>query len=294
MMKTALIVDSTAYLNEDIANHPDVYTIPLSLVFENGTYYQDTSDRSIQLKFYEDLERSTTLPKSSQPQPGKYYELMDTLVSKDYQAVIAIHLSSGISGTYSLGQSIMQEYQDRLECYCVDSKSSCIVMEVLTRLAIESLESGLSPQTVAKQLIWQSQRGQTYLMVELLDNLVKGGRLNAAGALVGQLLKIRPVLYFDEAGKILLFEKVRTNKKVFLRWIELAQAAWEKYPEGVIFMLTHAENEEACDKMKDMLLQAFPDSEVHINRLGPVITTHTGKGCLGFGILPKIQNEHCQ
>lgn len=285
-MKTAIIVDSTAYLPEELALHPDIYQVDLSVVFEDGQIFKDSASFEEHLAFYQALNAAKTLPKSSQPQPGFYYQTMDHVIEKGYEAVIVIHLSAGISGAYQLSGMVLNEYADKIEGYAINSRSACIVEEALVRRAVQLLESGQSPRAVARELDWQKDHTDTYLMVQHLDNLAKGGRLSNGAALVGSLLKVRPILRFDEEGKIVLFEKIRTNKKVFQRWIQLMKDKQAQYPKGITVLITHANNSEDVERIKAMVWDHDETIPILVGRIGPVIGTHTGEKCLGFAVMP--------
>ena len=91
-MKAAVIVDSTAYLSEALAQHPDVYQVALSVNFSDGSVMKDTSDLQLLNEFYTRLKSESQLPTTSQPQPGDYLALLDQLVAAGYDTVYAIHL----------------------------------------------------------------------------------------------------------------------------------------------------------------------------------------------------------
>ena len=250
-MKAAVIVDSTAYLSEALAQHPDVYQVALSVNFSDGLVMKDTSDLQLLNEFYTRLKSESQLPTTSQPQPGDYLALLDQLVATGYDTVYAIHLSSEISGTYQTAHMLLSEYEDKLQAYAVDSGSSCMVME-----------------------------GD-------LNNLVKGGRLSASSALLGNILQIRPLLHFEE-GKIAVSEKIRTTKKVYRRMVELV-AEWQtRYPQGVHVGIGQAGAPEDLKVLDEMMKDAYPGMPLSYTNIGPVIGTHTGDGTKGLGIVPKL------
>lgn len=287
-MKAAIIVDSTAYLDEELANHPDVYTINLSVHFHDGTNLVDTANEEAHRAFYARLVNETTLPTTSQPKPGDYYALMDQLVEKGYEAVYCIHLASKISGTFQTAKMITEEYREHLQVYCVDSKAASIVLRQMVVQTLESIKAGIEPEQIHQQLLWMADESRVYLMVEDLKNLVKGGRLNATSAFLGSVLQIRPLLYFDQEGSIVLFEKIRTNKKVYRRWQELIEEALQKYPKGIRVAFAQGDALAEIEEVKAHLEQIFPQVEFRIGNLGPVVGAHTGKGVKGMGIIPKI------
>lgn len=291
-MKTAIITDSTAVLPGALAEHPDVYQVNLSVQFPNGTTMEDTSNKEVLNQFYQTLETIGSLPVTSQPSLGTYYQLVDELLSEGYDSLLAIHLSGNISGTFSTAQSVLSEYADQVEVYAVDSKAASVVMSALVQEAIHRLEAGQAFTEVVQALEWLVEHSTVYLMVEDLMNLQKGGRLSMGSAMVGQFLKVRPLLYFDTVGKIQVFEKIRTNRKVYQRWVELAQEAMDTYPDGVTFAFAHAAAEEDIMQIEALLRDALQWQEViDTAYLSPVIGTHTGKGAKGFAIIPQIPSE---
>lgn len=285
-MRTAIIVDSTAYLSGKTAQHPDVYRVNLTVNYSDSSIGLDAQDLDGQKEFYRRLQSEQTLPTTSQPTPGDYYKVMDEIVAKGYDTVFSIHLSSAISGTFHTAQMITNEYADRIKVFCIDSKAASVVMESMVEQAFALLAAGLTGEEVQERLRWVAENTRIFLMVEDLNNLVKGGRLNAAGALVGSMLKIRPVLFFDGDGKIVVFEKIRTNKKVYQRWLEIARERRELFPNGIQVSFAHSdaleETEEICRTFKKHL----PDITYHISGLGPVVGTHTGTGTKGCAIIP--------
>lgn len=285
-MRTAIIVDSTAYLSGKTALHPDVYQVNLTVNFNDSSVEFDAQDLTSQKAFYRRLQSERVLPTTSQPTPGDYYKVMDEIVAKGYDTVFCIHMSSAISGTYYTAQMVTSEYSDRLKVFCIDSKAASVVVESLVEQGFSLLEAGLTGEEVQEKLLWVAENSRIYLMVEDLNNLVKGGRLNAAGALVGSLLKIRPVLFFDGDGKIVVFEKVRTNKKVYQRWIELSKEQSELFPDGIQISFAHSDALVETEQVRDLFKKCLPDITYHISGLGSVVGTHTGAGTKGCAIIP--------
>lgn len=286
-MKTAIIIDSTAYANETIKNHLDVYELFLTATFEDGNHFLDSSEIAVQEDFFEKLKESDQLPKTSQPSPGDYVALIEEIIEKGYDQLLCIHLSQTFSGTYQTAKMLTSEFEDQINIHVIDSKGVSLVIGALVEQALDMIEKGVPFEDICKNTEWSAKRGTIYLTVSDLDNLVKGGRLNIASAKIGGLLKIRPLLYVDAEGEVKVLEKIRTDKKVNRRLTEIAVEDAEKYPNGIILKFAHALNEDRLKVAISDVHERLPDLEYEIGTLGPVIGTHTGAGTIGMGTIPR-------
>lgn len=289
-MKVAIIVDSTAYLSPELAARDNIFQVNLSVNFSDGTTYQDSSDPEIINEFYNRLNNAKQLPTTSQPQVGEYYQILENLIEEKYEAVICIHIASAISGTYQQALMVLNEFNDRIQTYCIDSKGSSIVLESLVHQTANLLDAGFAVEQIAKALVQAAEEAEIYLMVEDLNNLSKGGRLSSTSAFFGNILQIKPLLYFDQEGKIVLFEKIRSTKKVYQRWQELASAYEQTHPDGFVLAIAHAQAEEEGLKVLNSI-QANMGTNVSymIRPIGPVVGTHIGAGAKGLALIPRLE-----
>lgn len=290
-MKTAIITDSVAYLSDDMQRHPDIFVIPIPINHPSGRHFEDSAKLSDLKKFLDEIEKEEVLPTTAQPAPGEYLTLLQELVNQGYEQIFAVHLSSGISGLYESACSYAQEFSDQLDIYVIDSKGATVAMElIIERIFYMVNDKGLDGQEVAQKAQQMADGMDIYLMVENMDNLVKGGRLNKRIAQIGGALKVRPILYFDDAGEITLFETVRTTKKVYKRWIQLAKEAVSQYPDHLTIGVAHADNEEAALELADKIRTEIPEyqGEIRIGLLGPVVSIYTGRKALGIGLVPLV------
>lgn len=280
-MKTAVVTDSTAYISKDIQEQFHINMIPLSVIFGNETYQEE-----IELgadDFYR-LVQERDLPTTSQPPIGKFVELFERL-SKEYDAVVCIHLSSGISGTYQ-GAVAAGEMVDGIEIYAFDSEISCMVQGFYVLEAAKMALAGSGPEEIVTRLEEMKEFVQAYFMVDDLSHLQRGGRLSSAQALIGSLLQVKPLLHFDNK-QIVPFEKIRTRKRALRRKAELLREAvsdGDSY-EAVII---HANREAEALEWKAELEQEFPNVEFKISYFGAVIGTHLGEGAMGLGWSKKM------
>lgn len=273
-MKVAVMTDSTAYIPADTREALDIHLLPLSVVFEDGVYLEEIDITSEQ--FYEKVRASKELPTTSQPSIGVVTNKLEELAKK-YDAVISIHLSSGISGTYQTVAST-SGMVDGIEVYAYDSEISCMAQGFYVIEAAEMAKAGKSPEEIIVRLDEIKQTMTAYFMVDDLNNLQKGGRLSGAQAFVGSLLQVKPLLHFVDK-KIVPFEKIRTRKKAIQRVMGLLeQDAKKGNPLRVAFIATDSAEAE---KLETSFKEKYPNAETTTSYFGPVIGTHLGEGAIG-------------
>ncbi|WP_027965370.1 DegV family protein [Halalkalibacillus halophilus] len=276
-MKTAVLTDSTAYIPQQELDKKNIFMVPLSVTFSNESYreiYDITTS-----EFYEKVREEADLPKTSQPSVGDFTTKYEKIAA-DYDAVISIHLSSGISGTYHAAVSA-GDMVDNLEVYTFDSEISCMVQGFYVLEAAEMANNGAHPAQIMERLNEMKADTDAYFMVDDLSHLKRGGRLTGAQAMVGSLLQVKPLLFFEDK-QIVPFEKIRTSKKAYKRMEEqLAKAA--EGNEQMKAVIIHAEREEIAKEWKQQLEQKFDNVDFIISYFGPVIGTHLGEGGIGLG-----------
>ncbi len=275
-MKTAVLTDSTAYIPEDLLKEKNIYVAPLSVTFGNESYrelYDITTE-----EFYRKVREEKELPKTSQPSVGDFTTKYEE-IAKDHDAVISIHLSSGISGTYQAAVSAGSMIEG-LDVYPFDSEISCLAQGYYVLRAAEMAAEGATPDEILKELQAMKQEMRAYFMVDDLSHLARGGRLSGAQAMVGSLLQVKPLLHFEDK-KIVPFEKIRTSKKAFKRMENMLKETADN-AEKVKAAIIHAQREDTAVRWKDELSEKYPNVEFDISYFGPVIGTHLGEGGIGL------------
>lgn len=285
-MKTAIIIDSTAYPNEALLNHPDIYVLELSTTFADGTVIPDSSALDIQQQFYAKLQATKDLPTTSQPAPGVYVEMIEEIIEKGYEQLLCIHLSQTFSGTYQTAKMITSEYTDQIDIHVIDSKGVSEIIDAIVEQALDMLDKGIEFLEICKKLEWVAKKSTIYLTVADLYNLEKGGRVNMTTARIGSLLKVRPLLFVDEKGEVQVLDKIRTDKKVNRRLAKIAKEDDEKFPNGVMLRFAHAIDEKRLQDTIAAVQETVPHLDYKVGTLGPVIGTHVGTGTVGMGTIP--------
>lgn len=275
-MRTAIVTDSTAYIPKDVRDKLDIHMIPLNVIFGSETYEEEVELTNSQ--FYQKVKIEEELPKTSQPSVGQFVTLFSEL-AKNYDAVVSIHLSSGISGTYQ-GAVSAGEMVDDINVITFDSEISCMPQGFYVIEAAKMAQSGKTPEEIIARLQEIKQTLRAYFIVDDLAHLQRGGRLSSAQALIGSMLKVKPILHFE--NKVIVpFEKIRTLKKAKARTAELlAKDANSGHAYEAVII--HADCEEDAIAWKDKLASKHPNVQFSISYFGPVIGTHLGEGAIGL------------
>ena len=279
-MKTAVVTDSTAYIPKEIRDTWNIQMIPLNVIFGNEAYQEEVDITAAE--FYQQVKENE-LPTTSQPPIGQFVELFERL-SNEYDAVISIHLSSGISGTFA-GAVTASTMVENIKVYPFDSELSCMPQGFYAIEAAKMALAGEDADKIVSRLENLKKTARAYFMVDDLSHLQRGGRLSSAQAIIGSLLQVKPLLHFEDKV-IVPYEKIRTRKKAMKRLVDLLgedAASGEPYQAVII----HANREEEAREWKNELERVYPNVEFLISYFGPVIGTHLGEGAMGLGWMRK-------
>ncbi|HEL1650159.1 TPA: DegV family protein [Streptococcus suis] len=283
-MKLAVITDSSAVLNVQSIERDDLFvlSIPVSIDGEN---YIEGQNLTVE-EFYQKMASSKELPKTSQPSLMELEEILRGLKDKGYTHALGLFLSSGISGFYQNIQYLADEFEGLTVAF-PDTKITSAPLGMMVENVLKWADSGLSFEEILGKLDQEIGKTTAFIMVDDLHHLVKGGRLSNGAALLGNLLSIKPILYFTGEGKIEVYEKVRTEKKAIKRLLEILQ---EQTTEGQYqIAIIHANAPEKAENFKQQLEEAGVGSDLPIVSFGSVIGTHLGEGAVAFGISPIIE-----
>lgn len=278
-MKTAIVTDSTAYIPLEVREKYDIHMIPLTVILDTEVYEEERELRAAE--FYE-IIKTKDLPTTSQPPIGKFVELFEKL-SENYDEVISVHLSSGISGTYQ-GAISAGDMVEGIDVFAFDTEVSCMVQGFYAIEAAKLAKQGKTAAEIMPILDGLKETSHAYFMVDDLSNLQRGGRLSSAQAIIGSLLQVKPLLHFQDK-LIVPFEKIRTKKRAMKRIVELLREATNGDPYYAAII--HANREEEAKEWKAELEQEFPNIEFSLSYFGAVIGTHLGEGSMGLGWMKK-------
>ncbi|OCA90656.1 fatty acid-binding protein DegV [Bacillus sp. FJAT-27225] len=274
--KIAWITDSTVFLTEKLKASPDVYVVPLEIIFGNDAY-EDGVDLDTET-LYRRINNDKTVPKTSQPSSGKFSALFEKL-KENYESAIAVHISSKLSGTMSSCIAGAEMAGFRVEA--VDSKSLSYAITALIEKGMELAETGLGVTDIATILREEADNGQNYILLGNLDQFYKGGRMSGTQYLLGSILKIKPIIRINNNGEFELYEKVRSEKKASGRLVELFGEAYSENRVEEVWIM-HGNVIDKAKEMEAALKAAFPGLKTFIGEISSTIAAHAGEGTVAI------------
>lgn len=280
-MKLAVITDSSAYFEESYTQKENLFVLDIPVVIDGNTYIEGKNLTSED--FYKKMALSSELPKTSQPSIAELEETLSRLSQEGYTHVIGLFLSSGISGFFQNIQYLKEEFSN-LEIAFPDSKITSAPLGIMVTSALKWAEDGLTFDQILDRIALQIEGTGAFIMVDDLNHLVKGGRLSNGAAILGTLLSIKPILYFNEQGVIEVFEKIRTEKKATKRLIEIVQERTSNGKYEIIVI--HANALEKAEALRELLLESTGSTRISLATFGSVIGTHLGDGSIALAYIP--------
>lgn len=279
-MKVRIIVDSTTDLIPEVKERVEV--IPLTVHFGEKEYIDGVT--ITHKEFYEKLIETDVMPSTSQATPAAFEGIFSEVAASGDSAVV-ITLSSKLSGTY---QSAMIAAADYENIYVVDSDSVTIGSGILTELALQLVDSGMTAKEIAEKLEQEKKKVLIVAMVDTLEYLKRGGRVSKTVAFAGGLLNIKPVLSVAE-GEINMLGKARGSKQGNnLLVTEIEKAGGVDFEKPLLLGytgLTDVFLQKYIEDSKD--LWAHSKATLNSTVIGSVIGTHAGPGAIAVAFFKK-------
>ena len=282
-MKLAVITDSSAFLQAETLRKEDLFVLDIPVNIDGQEYVEGVNLTA--QEFYEKMARSSELPKTSQPSIAKLDEILSSLKEKGYTHVLGLFLSSGISGFHQNIQYMTDEFEG-LTIAFPDTRITSAPLGFMVESVFQWVELGNYFETILAKLTEQIENTSAFIMVDDLDHLVKGGRLSNGAAILGNLLSIKPILYFNDQGVIEVYEKVRTEKKATKRLVEIVKEVTSNgnYQITVI----HGNAPQKAADLLQLLLDGGVATDISIATFGSVIGTHLGEGSIALSYTPIV------
>ena len=274
--KIAWITDTAAQLDESFIRKHNVHILPLSIVFAD-VVFKETVDMT-QEEFYDKLRVAKNPPKTSQPAIGEMVALYEKLQEQGYDCAIALHVSSGLSGTFDSSQTAAQMVDFKV--YPIDSKIGSYPMIKMIEIGNELLEQGHDIKEVVAAIKKMTENSKLSFIPANLNQLHKSGRVSGTQAFLSNLLNIKVVISFED-GKPVMKEKVRANKRAKINVTDLLRSDMKNSSIPEIAVI-HCNNVMNAESWKEELLQEFPNLKVQVLPLSVCVGVHAGEGTTGL------------
>lgn len=270
----AWVVDSTAFITEELKNHPDVYVIPLNIHF-GDQQYQDGIDLTPE-ELYQKIETAEEFPKTSQPAAGEFAKVFES-ISASYECAIAVHLTAKLSGT--LASSMAGAEMTDFPVHFVDSNSLSVGITGLVERGMQLAETDKSPEEIAETLKTYTSNFRNYILIGELDQLYKGGRMSGVQFFLGSMLKIKPIVQITPEGELQAIDKVRSEKKAMQYLVDRISESYQKDGITKVYLM-HGGSQDKADQLQGSLKEQVPSLEVVTGDISSTLGVHAGRGTI--------------
>lgn len=279
-----ITVNSTVDLPKEWLEERNVPVIPLKYTIDDRTY-DDMNGLSAK-EFFQKL-RDGKMATTTQVNPEQAKDAFEPFL-KEGKDILHLGFSSGLSGTYNsmriAAEDLMEEYPDRT-IIVIDTLCACLGEALLLYYALKKKEEGMDIRELAAWVEEHKLHICHDVTVDDLNHLHRGGRVSKVTAVVGTMVKIKPIIHMDNNGKLQVVGKERGRKKSLNKIVDMA-AEQAKGWENDIIMITHGDCLEDAEYVAKLVREKMGIDNILINNIGTVIGSHTGPGvvavfCMG-------------
>lgn len=287
-MKVCIITDDNAGFTKEEAKELGIYVVPMPIIVNGDIFYENVS--ITEDKFYQ-LQAEGADIKTSQPAPGEIIKVWDEMLKK-YDQIVHIPMSSGLSKECETAKMLAQDYPGKV--FVCDNHRISVTLKTSIRDAVKLAKEGKSGEEIKKIIEEESYNSSIYIMVDTLKYLKKGGRVTAAGALLGAALHIKPILTI-QGMQLDAFQKAIGTKKAKSIMINAIKSDYEKRfsnlpKESLVYQMAYTYDLDEALAFKKEFCEALnlKEDEVEMNPLALSIATHIGPGSLAVTISKKL------
>ncbi len=279
MSKVAVVTDSNSGISKK-ENIKDLFIIPMPFIINENIYYEGVN--LTQIDFFDFLESDADVS-TSQASPSSIMDLWDEIL-KDYDEIVHIPMSSGLSGSCESAMGLAREYEDKV--FVVDNQRISVTLRHSVMDALALAKEGKTAKEIKEILEKDKYNSSIYIMLDTLYYLKKGGRITSAAAAIGTLVHIKPILQI-QGEKLDAYAKTRTaskGKTIMLDAIEkdMTTRFLDNHSKGkMILDIAHTNNWEEAMKLKVEMQSRYPQYEINVEELPLSIACHIGPGALG-------------
>lgn len=282
-----LLVDSCCDLPYDYIEKNDIQLVSMIINLNNKEYVDDLGKTFNYNWFMEQLKEGA-MPSTSQINIGTYSDVFKKYVNSE-EPLLYLAFSSNLSGSFNNALSalnMLEEENGKLPVTIVDSKAACLSEGLLIKEIINQRDQGKSLEEVIAWLDSTINKVHSWVTVNDLNHLERGGRISKTSATIGSLVKIKPIIHIDEAGRLISVGKVRGRKKALEKIVDETKRTIIN-EESQTLLIAYAGDLEAGNYVKELILKKLNVKDVELLPMGPTISSHTGYGAIAvfsFGI----------
>ncbi|QVK20155.1 DegV family protein [Mycoplasmatota bacterium] len=276
MRRIAIIIDSTCYLDEKFIKENNIEVVSLNVIIDGVSYKETDIDNKVVFDSLKENKKVST----AQVAPGLFVEAYNKLIDEGVEDILVFPISSGLSGTYQAACIAKKMVEGNIHIF--DSKVAAYGVELIVLQVVELINQNKSNEEVIERAKLFTSNGHVLFTLTTLDHVVRGGRISKMSALIGNTLRIKPVIEMID-GKLEVTKKSRTNKRIIDNFI-----VEELYKESLKFKrmylrIINLKQEDIALEIEHKILNKIPNIEVsHTNYIGPVFSYHLGDE--GYGI----------
>lgn len=289
MKRIAIMTDSNSGIPTLEAEKLEIHILPMPFMIDGRTYFENVDLN--QEEFYQKLEENADIS-TSQPSPESIMNMWDNLL-KEYDEVVHIPMSSGLSGSCQTAMMLANEEQYEGKVFVVDNQRISVTMYASILDAIHLKEEGKSGKEIKDILEADKFNSTIYIMLDTLYYLKKGGRITPAAAALGTLLRLKPVLTI-QGEKLDAFAKARTSSQGKSMMINAVKADIENRFGGLDaknykLYMAYTKDEEAANAFKKEVEEAFGVTDIMMHPLSLSVSCHIGPGAIALAATQKLE-----
>ena len=290
MKRVAVMTDSNSGITQEQAAELGVHVIPMPFYINGEVFYEGIT--LTQEEFYQRLSEDAEIS-TSQPSPGEVMAMWEDLL-KEYDEIVHIPMSSGLSSACETAMMLAQDYEGRVQV--VNNQRISVTQRQSVLDAKMLADAGKSAKEIKNILEECKMESSIYITLETLKYLKKGGRITPAAAAIGTLLNLKPVLQI-QGEKLDAFAKARGKKQAKKTMLEAIKHDFENRfadangPEGMLLQAAYTAGAEEVAQWEDELREAFPGYELHIDPLSLSVACHIGPGALAVACTRKVKAQ---
>ncbi|MBS6397780.1 MAG: DegV family protein [Clostridiales bacterium] len=278
-----IFTDATADYNSGMMEGlPPVSVVPMQVEIDGMEYTYGPGGTITVEEFYQ-LQRSGKFSTTSQINPTIYFEHFEPCL-REGKDILYLCFSSGMSGTIQSAGLCMEELRQvypKQKIICVDTLCASVGEGFLVREAVRKQAEGLTIDELADWVIKHRLQICHWFTVDTFDHLRHGGRVSPAAAMMGTVLQIKPLIHVDEQGCLQVVGKPRGRKKAIAVQCSKMEVGWQ--PDmGDLVVIGHGNNPQAAEQIRKEIAVRFPEADIQIADIGPVIGAHTGPDMLAL------------